>query len=151
MIVFVISARIGRKIQFSRYLDERQIKTMMQSGFFEFGSHTHDLHTDSIAIFDAFGTASGNPVLQLLQRDLRMSSARFEAILGHRPDAIAWPYGKYNPAFTTLARQAGYKLHFTSSFGYNEPGANPYAIKRIPVTARDTAESVLKKVSGGQN
>lgn len=149
MTVFVITSRIGRRIQFAEYLNERQIKEMANSGFFDFGSHTHDLHNDSVTIYDAFGASAENPVLRLVQHDLRMSSARFAAIIGKRPTAIAWPYGKYNPAFSTLARQSGFRLHFTSASGYNEPGANPFAIKRIPITARDTPESVIKKASGG--
>lgn len=150
MTVFVITSRIGRKIQFAEYLNERQIKEMANSGYFDFGSHTHDLHNDSVTIYNAFGASAENPVLRLVQHDLRMSSARFAAIIGQRPQAIAWPYGKFNPAFSTIARQSGFRLHFTSASGYNEPGANPFAIKRIPVTARDTPESVLKKASGGQ-
>lgn len=148
MTVFVITARLGRKIQFSEYLNERQVKEMAASGFFEFGSHTHDLHTDSIMIYDAFGAIAENPVLHLLERDLRMSAARLDSILGTRPLAIAWPYGKFNHNFSAIARRSGFRLHFTSAFGYNEPGANPFAIKRIPITARDTPESVLKKASG---
>lgn len=148
MSVFVVTARIGRRIQFANYLNERQIKEMSDSGFFDFGSHTHDLHTDSIAIYEAFEPTDENPVLMLLQRDLRMSSQRFELIIGRRPEAIAWPYGKYNAAFSSIARKSGFKMHFTSASGYNEPGANPFAIKRIPVTSRDTPESVLKKASG---
>jgi len=148
MTVFVITARIGRRLQFANYLNERQIKEMTDCGFFDFGSHTHDLHTDSVAIFDAFEPTDENPVLLLLQRDLRMSSQRFEIITGRRPEAIAWPYGKYNAAFSAIARKSGFKMHFTSASGYNEPGANPFAIKRIPVTSRDTPESVLKKASG---
>jgi len=148
MAVFVITARIGRKLQFAAYLNERQIKEMSDSGFFDFGSHTHDLHTDSITIFNAFEPTDENPMLGLLQRDLRMSSQRFELILGQRPTAIAWPYGKYNAAFSTIARKSGFRLHFTSASGYNEPGANPFAIKRIPITSRDTPESVIRKASG---
>jgi len=149
MSVFVVTSRIGRKPQFARYLEESQIREMAASGFFFFGSHTHDLHTESTKIFEAFGPASDNPFLRLLSRDLRLSSARLEAITGQRPEAIAWPYGKYNPDFTTIARQNGYKLHFTSASGYNEPGTNPFAIKRIPITSRDTAISVLRKAGGG--
>ena len=150
MLVFVVTARIGKKPQFARYLSETQIKEMSDSGFFEFGSHTHDLHIESTRIFDAFGAGSDNPVLHLLNRDLRMSSARLESITGRRPDTIAWPYGKYNSEFTAIARRNGYKIHFTSAAGYNEPGANPFAIKRLPITARDTAISVLRKAGGGR-
>ncbi|PKL48689.1 MAG: hypothetical protein CVV42_08585 [Candidatus Riflebacteria bacterium HGW-Riflebacteria-2] len=145
MTVFMITSRAGRRIQFAEYLTERQIKEMAESGYFDFGSHTHDLHNDSLTIFDAFAGHPENPVLRLLQRDLRISSSRLEAILGERPIALAWPYGKFNPEFSAIARHSGFRLHFTSVHGYNEPGANPFSIKRIPVTSRDTAESVVRK------
>lgn len=147
MTIFMITARAGRRMQFARYLDDRQMRDMVASGYFDFGSHTHDLHTDTLAIYNAFAGHPENPVLHLLQRDLRISASRLEAILGKRPVALAWPYGKFNQRFSTIARNAGFKLHFTSIHGYNESGANPYAIKRIPVTSRDTAESVVRKAS----
>lgn len=147
MTVFMITSRAGRRIQFAEYLTESQIKEMVGSGYFDFGSHTHDLHTDTVNIFDAFSGHAENPVLRLLQRDLRMSAARLESALGKRPLALAWPYGKFNGEFSAIARHSGFRLHFTSVYGYNEPGANPFAIKRIPVTSRDTTESVLRKAS----
>ncbi|EKD83675.1 MAG: polysaccharide deacetylase protein, partial [uncultured bacterium] len=147
MTVFMITSRAGRRIQFAEYLTEFQIREMADSGYFDFGSHTHDLHTDSVAIFEAFAGHAENPVLRLLQRDLRISSARLEGVLGARPTALAWPYGKFNGEFSTIARNSGYRLHFTSVYGYNEPGANPFAIKRIPITSRDSDESVIRKAS----
>jgi len=147
MTVFMITSRAGRRIQFAEYLTERQIREMAESGYFDFGSHTHDLHTDTLNIYDAFAGHPDNPVLRLLQRDLRISSSRLESILGSRPTAIAWPYGKFNPEFSAIARNSGFRLHFTSVHGYNEPGANPFSIKRIPVTSRDTAESVVLKAA----
>jgi len=145
MTVFMITSRGARRIQFARYLSESQIREMTANGYFDFGSHTHDLHADTLVIFDAFAGHSENPVLRLLQRDLRISSLRLESIVGARPIALAWPYGKFNGEFTAVARNSGFRMHFTSVYGYNEPGANPFAIKRIPVTSRDTAASVLRK------
>lgn len=148
MSVFVVTSRIGRKPQFARYLSETQIKEMAESGLFDFGSHTHDLHTDSLRILEAFGPGADNPVLFMINRDLRLSSARLEAITGHRPEALAWPYGKFNHNYSAIARQNNFILHFTSASGYNEPNANPYAIKRIPVTARDNVVALLRKARG---
>jgi len=147
MTVFVITSRIGRRPQFADYLREEQIREMSESGFWEFGSHTHDLHTDSVRIFEAFGPVKNNPVLELLSRDLRASLTRLEAIIGKKPEAIAWPYGKFNAQYTQTARECGFKLHFTSCSGYNEAGANPFAIKRLPVSSRDNASSIMKKLS----
>jgi peptidoglycan/xylan/chitin deacetylase (PgdA/CDA1 family) len=147
MTVFVITARIGRRLQFSDYLNDSQIQEMHQSGFWEFGSHTHDQHTDNLRIFNAFGPVKNNPVADLLERDLRASASRLQALLGKKAETIAWPYGKFNSRLTSLARKAGFKLHFTSCPGLNEVGTNPFAIKRLPVSSRDTSVSVLRKIS----
>ena len=146
MTVFVVSARIGRKLQFAQYLHESQILEMHKCGLWDFGSHTHDMHTDSLRIFDSFGPIKENPLIEQLARDLRVSSSRLQAITGKKPEALAWPYGKFNQQMSAIARKTGFKYHFTSCNGVNEIGANPYFLRRIPVTARDTALSVLKKV-----
>jgi|GEM_PF-920136 len=146
MIVFVITSRIGRKPQFTRYLSSSQIRQMAASGWFEFGSHTHDLHTDILRIWKAFH-GFPNPMSGVVDRDLEASQARLTGLLGSPATALAWPYGKYNPETRKIARRHGFFLHFTSRPGYNEPDSDPFGIKRIPVTSRDTPESILRKAS----
>ena len=148
MTVFVITSRIGQKPQFSKYLSEAQIKEMSNSGFWYFGSHSHNLHTESTKIYNAFGGGKVNPVLEELRDDLIDSSKCLEKITGIPTEIIAWPYGKHNSEYSAIARAVGYKIQFTSLYGYNEPGTNPYSIKRIPISARDTAASVVKKCRG---
>ena len=145
MTVFVITSRIGQKPQFSPYLKESQIKEMHDSGLWYFGSHTHNLHTESIRIYNAFGGGKINPVLEELRDDLAVSSKCLENITGVPTEILAWPYGKHNIEYSIIARAVGYKMHFTSIGGFNEPNSNPYSIKRIPVSARDTSSSVVKK------
>lgn len=147
MTVFVITSRLGRKPQFLRYLSAEQIQEMHLSGWFDFGSHTHDLHTDIIRIYDGF-TILPNPVKMLVKNDLKTSREVLEKILGFPPTAIAWPYGSFNEKLSAAARQSGYTLHFTSRNGYNMPGDNPFSLRRIPVSRRDTADTVLKKARG---
>lgn len=144
MVVFMVTSRIGRQPQFTRYLSAQQMREMEASGRFEFGSHTHDLHTDVLRIWSAFHTTP-NPVAAVVDRDLEASQKRLQEILGHRAVALAWPYGKYNAETRKAARRRGFLLHFTSRPGYNEPDTDPFGIKRIPITARDTPESVLRK------
>ena len=146
IIVFVITSRIGRKPQFARYLNEKQIKEMHDSGFVEFGTHTHDLHTKSMNIYNAFEVpADKNPVLPLLEKDLKRSYETLKSITGKAPISLAWPYGKFNKEFTKIAIDAGYKIHFTSVSGRNPIGSDIYTLKRYPVTVRDSVNGVLKK------
>ncbi len=147
MTVFVVTSRIGLQPQFSRYLSGSQIREMADSGYFEFGSHTHDQHTDNMRLYQAFSTLP-NPVEALMNQDLRASRDTLANIVGKAPIAIAWPYGKFNSNLRRIAQANGFQLHFTSLPGYNEPGTNPYAIKRLPVTSRDTVTHVLRKAGG---
>jgi len=147
MIVFVVTARLGRCPQFTPYLTEEQVGEMAGSGWFDFGSHSHDLHTDVLRISEAFPVAA-NPVPELIGADARAAAAILQRVTGSAPIALAWPYGKFSPAMRQEARAAGFSLHFTSRFGYNYQGDDPLCIKRIPISSRDSAASVLRKVRG---
>ena len=147
MVIFMITARVACKPQFIRYLSEIEMKEMVKSGFIEFGSHSNDLHTDILRIYGAF-SGHPNPLLRQITCDLQTSYNRLISIVGRPPVAIAWPYGKFNAALQGEARKIGYLLHFTSKFGYNEPGSDPLHLKRIPISSRDTPISVVKKARG---
>lgn len=147
MTVFMVTNRMGRKPQFSRYLSEGEIREMADSGWFSFGSHTHDLHVPLVTILKAF-RKTPNPVLAYLREDLVMSRRRLQQVAGRNILALAWPYGKHTPETRKVAREAGFTLQFTSVHGYNEPGSDPFEIKRIPVTVRDTPASVVRKAGG---
>ena len=146
MIVFVITSRIGHKPQFSRYLNKSQIKEMFDSGYIEFGTHTHDLHTNSMNIYNAFEVPSEkNPVTKLLAKDLKRSYDTLKEITGKAPVSLAWPYGKFTRDFIKVAKETGFKIHFTSIAGRNPVGSDIYMLKRYPVTVRDSINGVLKK------
>ena len=147
MIAFVVTSRLGRQPQFTRYLSPAQIREMAATGWFEFGSHTHDLHTDLLRIWESF-RSTPNPLLPVVSADLAQSQGRLREILGHPATALAWPYGKYTPETRKAARHQGFLLHFTSLSGANEPGGDPYGIKRLPVSSRDTPDSVVRKAGG---
>ncbi len=147
MIAFVVTSRLGRQPQFTRYLSPAQIREMAATGWFEFGSHTHDLHTDLLRIWDSFKSVP-NPLLPVVGADLAQSQGRLREILGKPATALAWPYGKYTPETRKAARRQGFLLHFTSLSGSNEPGGDPYGIKRLPVSSRDTPDSVVRKAGG---
>lgn len=149
MTVFVVTSRIGLKPQFSRYLSRSQIREMAASGFFEFGSHTDDLHTDLMRIWNSFGQMSPVPLASAVAADLERSRETLAGLIGTAPVAIAWPYGKFNDDTQQIALNTGMNMHFTSRSGYNAPGDDPLCIRRIPVTRRDTPETVMRKVRGG--
>ena len=86
MTVFIVTSRIGQKPQFSKYLSETQIKEMNESGFWYFGSHSHNLHTESTKIYNAFGGGKVNPVLEELREDLITSSKCLEKLINRNAE-----------------------------------------------------------------
>lgn len=148
MTVFVVTSRIGLKPQFTRYLSRDEIREMAGSGFFEFGSHTDDLHTDLMRIWNAFAPAPVS-LASAVASDLERSRETLAGIVGTPPLAIAWPYGKFNQDTTRIALHTGMKMHFTSRSGYSVPGDDLLEIRRVPVTRRDTPATVVRKARGG--
>ncbi len=148
MTVFVVTSRIGLKPQFARYLSREQIREMAATGLFEFGSHTDDLHTDMMRIWNAFAPAPV-PLASAVAADLERSRDTLTGIVGTPPLAIAWPYGKFNRETQRIALETGMDLHFTSRSGYSAPGDDLLEIRRIPVTRRDTPATVVRKARGG--
>lgn len=148
MTVFVVTSRIGLKPQFARYLSREQIREMAGSGLFEFGSHTDDLHTDLMRIWNAFAPAPVS-LASAVAADLERSRKTLAEIVGTPPLSIAWPYGKFNRDTTRIALDAGMNLHFTSRSGYSAPGDDVLEIRRVPVTRRDTPATAVRKARGG--
>lgn len=59
---------------------------------------------------------------------------------------LAWPWGKYSPAALEMAREAGFRVFFATSFGPNFPGnsagGNPEHVHRFK--ARDKSAAWLR-------
>ena len=88
----------------SNYMSWSQIKTLMQAGV-TIGSQTAShLHM-------------ANSSLERNRRDLEKSNARFAAMLGRKPDLIAYPYGETSRASAKLAEEIGFVAGFGQHSG----------------------------------
>jgi hypothetical protein len=61
------------------------------------------------------------------------SKRSIEEHLGVHVDSFAYPYGKeeyFGPTAVDAVRECGFRWAFTTENGRNEPGANPYALRR---------------------
>jgi peptidoglycan/xylan/chitin deacetylase (PgdA/CDA1 family) len=146
-LIFVVTSQIGRKPQFLEYLRGEQIQKMAASDLITFGSHTHDLHEKLRKQYlQAFQSGAEQRFLTDLRDDLMTSRQILASWTGHLPIALAWPYGIFNARMTRVARDVGFVFHATSVPGINEIGSDPCWIKRYPVTCRDTANSLRRKV-----
>ncbi|MBI4051644.1 MAG: polysaccharide deacetylase family protein, partial [Elusimicrobia bacterium] len=108
------------------FLNWEEVKTMADSGLVEVGSHTH--------------THKGfreNTAYDNLGRELQQSKEEIETHLQRWSGALAWPWGKFEEKWISLLPQTGYRLAFTTVVGSNEPGRDPFTIRRFKVKQED--------------
>ncbi len=63
--------------------------------------------------------------------ELRVSSARFEEMLGKRPTLIAYPFGEYSLAVRRVTKQAGFVAGFGQHSGVLYPGEDFFYLPRF--------------------
>ena len=63
-------------------------------------------------------------------REIQGGKAELEAILGSEVRALCWPWGDSCPEALQLAREAGFRVFFTTREGVNPPG-RPLAVHRF--------------------
>jgi peptidoglycan/xylan/chitin deacetylase (PgdA/CDA1 family) len=108
--IFVIAGLIGRESHFSnhpsapgrRHLDLTQLKMMIDTGLVEIGAHGYR-HLN-------FAKTGG----EALHREIFTAKACLEDALGVAVDYLAYPWGNTTHAATQLAKDAGYRLAFTT-------------------------------------
>jgi peptidoglycan/xylan/chitin deacetylase (PgdA/CDA1 family) len=103
------------------FLSWREAEEMFSSGLITFGSHT-----------------ASHPILTTLtEREVeRELSTSRDALLARRvvePGFLpfCFPNGTFSSRVSELVRGAGYHLAVTTQRGWNGPGADPYALRRI--------------------
>lgn len=129
---FLTVGRIGSE----GFLGWAQVDDLVCAGM---GIHSHSLtHPDLEAL-----------TAEALSRELRDSKGLLEEHTGRVVHFLALPGGSGATAtVAAAARAAGYRGICTSQVGLNEPGAEPYALRRIPVLA-DTSLDQLLAWAGG--
>lgn len=118
------------------YLSWPEVEALARTGRVEFGSHTcshprlDDLETEEA------------------ERELRESHAAIARRLPGRPVAFSYPHGRWTPALSGLARDAGYDCALTVRMGLNGDSDDLYALRRVVVAADDDAATFAARVSG---
>lgn len=146
--VFLVSALIGRSDRWSAsefgvtgshaLLHLAQIAEMARHGI-EFQSHSRT-HAD-LSTLDERGLAD----------EVGGSRRELEDMLGTAVDYFAVPYGRFDARVADAVRAAGFRLAFSVNPGFNRPGVEPYAVRRLDVTGRDTMRRFGRMVELGTN
>lgn len=119
-------------------LDRGQIAEMAALGF-EFHSHSAD-HLDLTTLDDA-----------ALRQQVAGSRAALQEMLGTAVDFFAYPFGRHDERVRSAVQAAGYGLAFSVDPGFNRPGQNRHAVRRLDITGHDTVERFGRKVTLGGN
>lgn len=114
-----------------RMLSWEQIREMRSAGIF-FGAHT--LSHPALSQLGA----------QEAERELRESKRILESRLGEPVLDFAFPFGKpedCGPHAHELAARCGYRSAVTTTWGYNVPGTDMHALRRVQLGEERTAAS----------
>jgi peptidoglycan/xylan/chitin deacetylase (PgdA/CDA1 family) len=65
--------------------------------------------------------------------ELKVSKTELEQRLGHEVDQICYPYGSVSAPVADAAREMGYRLGLTTSFGRARPGEDPLLLPRVSI------------------
>lgn len=144
-VAFLVCSQMDR-VEGTPHLLVKQIREMSRTGVFEFGSHSHALH---VPIPER--RAAGQVSRYQLKRDLIQSREALQRWTGKEARSLAWPYGHYDEECIKVARESGFRLLFTTDYGYNLAGDGPLRIRRIRLSSVfDTVEVLrLKLATGG--
>lgn len=142
--IFIVSASIGGVLDHdidpttSALMNRDEIKTAQAMGM-EIGAHglTH------------------TRLAQLQEDDQHREIAEcrriLEEVLGHPPQAFAYPYGAetdYSNITMRLVENCGFRYAVSNRYGANPHGADRLALRRIWIDATDTLAMFKAKVTG---
>ena len=129
--IFVITNTIDTD---KNYLTSNEIKTM-DSNNIRFGSHT-------VAHEQLDKLSNGDNV-----KTMKESKAKLEKILGRNINYLAYPYGIYNDNTIKAAKESGYKLAFSTKYGWIDKDDNIYSLGRIFVNSKFSLEQFKVKLN----
>lgn len=86
-----------------------------------------------------------------LEEEIAGSRAELEDMLGQKVNSFAYPYGRLNDAVRASVVKAGYACAFSTRSGFNQPGEDPFTVRRIDVYGTDSASALLRKLRFGTN
>ncbi|HJV44731.1 MAG TPA: polysaccharide deacetylase family protein [Bacillota bacterium] len=127
--IFVITEVIGQQ---KRFMTWEQLSEMQSSGCIDIESHTvHHL-----------------PLAQLPQEqakeELLASKKQLEMGLNKKVYAVAYPFGSHTEKIKELAKDAGYKLAFSTHPGYAKLSQGLFDLRRILVKTSTNFNTFLK-------
>lgn len=126
-----------------------QVEEMSASGLVSFQSHTNDMHQSIEGKRNKgviLGPVNRESIKQHEKRvltDLAVSKNLIEQHTGKPVISFSYPFGSYSSDSEKLVKQAGFKISYTTDFGYNKKSVGPYLLKRVNVHGNASADHIL--------
>lgn len=140
---FVITNRVGTKnFHNLNLITLDQLNEMKASGFWEFNSHTHDLH--SLKKNKSLMVSASNIKLE---NDIKNSNSYLKKHFSNQNDSIAYPYGQISDENITSLKNAGIKYGYTLEDKAITPNDNNFYIPRILMND-DTFNKLIQNWKG---
>jgi poly-beta-1,6-N-acetyl-D-glucosamine N-deacetylase len=151
----------GQIIARNKFLSQKEIKEMIDSGLVEIGSHTFGLHKG------IQGNPQGNtePAVTTRQwlpnkqkyedeksyerriyNDLLHNNIFLKQYTGQKPRVIIWPYGRYNVESRKIAERLNMPTGLTLDDGSNTHITPLWGLKRILVERNMTIEGLKREM-----
>ncbi len=113
--IYIMYNYIGKK----DYLTDKQLRTMLESGLIEIGSHT----LDHVALKNASRSVLHNQIV--------LSKKKLEDAYSIKVETFAYPYGVFDEGAIEYFEQAGYSAGVSVMYGADHSAQNLYHLRRV--------------------
>jgi len=131
-------------MQGNQYLTWKQLKDLVSNSNYEVQSHTQTHPWSNIDNLVTWSEGKNDRDENDIMSELIDSKLILERNLGKSVNFLAWPSGYYNQKLIQNAKLAGYEGTLTIEMGTNNPGDDPYKIKRLFIDGNCNIEHFIK-------
>ncbi len=138
------------------HLTWSQIGELAQSGCFEIGNHTYNMHKykPRFGVMPIDGESKEEHENNLTNDIMRLQT-KIEESTGYAPTVFAYPFGKYNSEIKSELKEMGFKMLLTCNEGVNVIRRNDadalLRLKRINRSGKYSTDTVLSKMHGAKD
>ncbi|MBO6047916.1 MAG: DUF5011 domain-containing protein [Erysipelotrichaceae bacterium] len=126
---FLITKNSGKK-KVKKYTSE----------YLQFESHTHDMHHSG-------GTIGHGGVMTAKSVEEAVADLKTSIDICGNSNALAYPYGDTNKSSRKAAKEAGFKVAFTTKLGQVKQGDDPYLLPRVRMSNNQSLKFFSDSVS----
>lgn len=143
----------GHKIDRDKFMSQKEIHEMVESGLVEVASHSYASHNGIVGnpqnntqpslttrqyFADTKRYEDEATYKQRIYRDLAQNNQFLKSYTGQKPRIMVWPYGHYNIEARRIAEELGMSIGLTLDDGSNTKNTPLWGLRRILVDQKFT-------------